>query len=355
MFGIKVISALLLSLILGFGVTYFCPLFDRLPTPTGFYAVGTTSYHWIDSKRTDLRMDSGHRELMIHVYYPRHSSCHKTDTFSYMPEHVKALKETSSIPLFFCAFFPDGLVSYAERNAPLEVEKVPYPVILFLPGIGGSGLYSSYLEELASHGYVVVYLVPTFDTAVTVFPDGKIVSLDATLKKAMDEVDRLAIYNYRTAAHERWKQDIEFVIEKLSALSSSGTSLFYHALNMDKVGLLGHSHGGWVVTDFCAHSAICKAGINMDGWTKTVDVKSFNKPFLFLLNDQSIEGVDAFYKSLEYPVRKEIIPGAGHEAFSDFVFIKKSLSTYFGISSDPNLVRNNIIEKIVTFFDAYLK
>jgi predicted dienelactone hydrolase len=50
------------------------PVF-RFPQPTGPYAVGTTTYHWVDAGRPGLFTadPDDHRELMAQVWYPAES------------------------------------------------------------------------------------------------------------------------------------------------------------------------------------------------------------------------------------------------------------------------------------------
>src|SRR5574341_2027340 len=47
------------------------PVF-RLPSPSGPYAIGTSTYHWIDGGRPEFfTMRPGeHRELMVQLWYP---------------------------------------------------------------------------------------------------------------------------------------------------------------------------------------------------------------------------------------------------------------------------------------------
>ena len=47
------------------------PIF-HFPKPTGSYAIGTVTYHWVDLSRPELFTTdpNDHRELMAQVWYP---------------------------------------------------------------------------------------------------------------------------------------------------------------------------------------------------------------------------------------------------------------------------------------------
>src|SRR5207247_2561409 len=60
--------------------------------------------------------------------------------------------------------------------APLA-RKRGWPVVLFSPGFGVEReLYAGLVEDLASHGYVVVAIDHPHDASIVQFPDGHVVA-----------------------------------------------------------------------------------------------------------------------------------------------------------------------------------
>lgn len=338
---------------------FLFPILNNTPIPSGSYAVGTIHYYWIDSSRTEPRLPSGKREIRVEFFYPSTRES-KAALFPYQPEKIDALKfiksKNSNLPSFVWNYMLSSIHSHAEPNAPLSSTESVYPLILYLPGIGGDNLHNVYLEELASHGYIVVALEPTFDTSVTVVSDGTIVGLDPTLEYAGKHKLSDEIYAYRTKAHRLWSDDIDFVVKRLETINNDSTSPFYKKLDLKNIGFLGHSHGGAVVTDYCGKHDVCKVGINMDGWTKTVNTtQGFNKPFMFLLNEEGLDDVNELYSNMNQKISQKIkIRGAKHAAFSDYILLKKPL-IYFYVAKDPESVRKQISNYLVTFFDRWLK
>jgi pimeloyl-ACP methyl ester carboxylesterase len=73
-------------------------------------------------------------------------------------------------------------------------------------------------------------------------------------------------------------------LERLNAADSSGK--FRGRLNLEAVGVFGHSFGGATAAQFCHDEPRCKAGIDIDGAPYgSVIQEGVTKPFVFLLSD----------------------------------------------------------------------
>jgi len=355
----KIIRYLPITLICSiiFCFWYLCPLFNNLPQPTGSYCVGYTHFDWYD---TQLSQD-----VNVEIFYPSVRPKSEELPFPYQPQKMTALAEInaqgSMLPHWIWRCLLSNIFSYGEPDATIIHEAHTFPVILYLPGIGGEDLHNVLCENLASHGYVVCAIIPAGDIAVTVASDGTIVPLNSQLKEAMQKGDRAAIYEYRNQAHVRWTSLIDSTLTKLSELNTDKNSEFYHVLDMDNVGMIGHSHGGAVVTDFCQKNKICKAGINMDGWTKTYNSDAqCDMPFMFMLGDiKDMPEIQNFIKNNENSSDFTAVTFAelGHEAFTDYCMLKQPIAAllnikpFFGgqgaIATEKNM--------IISFFDKHLK
>jgi len=338
--------------------SHLCPILYTFPKPTGPYCVGYVHYHW-----SNKSLDAQRAEFNAELFYPRKCTDNASNPFPYQPQKMHALASIKAaeswLPYFAWRCMLSNIVAYAEPNALISTTEASYPVLIYLPGIAGDDLHNVYLEELASHGYIICAIEPPYDTTVTVFPNNTIIPLDPNLKKTMADNDRDGIYAYRNQAHVRWNKYIETAIEQLHLLHNDMQSMFYHKLDFDRLGLIGQSHGGAVVTDFCQKHTQCKAGVNMDGWTKTYNnSNAFNVPFLFLLSETGgITETQPLFENNNRPDFKKVtIPGAGHLAFNDYVLVKKPIAQWFGIvTSDAHAIIAQIKNELVTFFNTYLK
>ncbi len=357
--------AVILLLILVSLVFYFHPILIQPPRLTGLYGVGTHSFQCVDSSRHEIHYKEfqKNREFPIRLYYP--STEHKSPKASYLKPYFNAIsillsKKTSIPKNIWAAFFSN--IHYHAQSTALPDKKFSYPVILFSPGIGSTPLHASYLEELASWGYIVVDVSHSYDMEPVVYAYNQVISLSPELTNAIARSDRDAIYKYRTQAHTTWLVDLECTFNFIQKLNQSGR---YHKMfDLNNVGVLGHSHGGGVAIDLCKTQEWCKAGIDMDGWTKTANTpEGFQKPFLFLLNADGLDEIDELLKNMNPETSKKIlIHDGGHNAFSDYILLKPPLAWLLGATKKLTLstqsqleIRRIICNHIRTFFDTYLK
>jgi hypothetical protein len=152
------------------------------------------------------------------------------------------------------------VITHATVRAPFVGTLRRSPVLLFSPG-GGMirELYTSQLEELASHGYVVAAITHTYDGFVTVFPDGSYVAYDSKRWPTPLSFEGEANLNQL----EWHADDIRVVLDELSRAPS--TLPFAGRLDLARVGAFGHSFGGIAAAHACQKDPRIKACLNQDG------------------------------------------------------------------------------------------
>jgi predicted dienelactone hydrolase len=231
------------------------PVFS-LPRPDGPYAVGTRIVHLVDESRSDSAFPSGHRELMVQVWYPAESASGPLAPY-------RRWRETTLLSSYD-AFHK----THSHLNAPVAKRGGPFPVLLFNPAWGGERTQNTYqTEDLASHGYIVIAIDHTHNSSLVAFPDGQVVK--ATRMPSIDDFRHATFQQQmRVAGKELDAQvaDDIFVLNSFSAMNSSTGSPWYRALDMQRVGALGHSFGGAVAVETCFRDGRVKAAMNMDGW-----------------------------------------------------------------------------------------
>ncbi|HEV3237904.1 MAG TPA: hypothetical protein VGZ25_13005, partial [Gemmataceae bacterium] len=164
-------------------------------------------------------------------------------------------------------------------------------------------------------------------------------------------------------------------LARLNASDQSGR--FQGRLDMDRVGVFGHSLGGATALQFCHDDSRCKAGIDVDGAPfGSVIAEGVTQPFMFILSDHKGESADAetpeairqaganirsIYNRLPSDSRLEImIQGANHYMFSDAAILKiplvmRALRTLGIVRIDGRRQVAVTAHYISTFFDVYLK
>ncbi|HEY7033524.1 MAG TPA: hypothetical protein VH482_19465 [Thermomicrobiales bacterium] len=219
----------------------------ELPDPTGTYAVGRTDYDLVDQSRDEIFTDdpADKREILLSVYYPVAPAA-DAETAPYMTETLRqAIARQDPSPIDEVA-----ITSHAYRDQP--VAKGVYPALIFLPGFGYPPVYyTSLLEEVASHGYVIAAVWPLYSAAAVEFPDGRIVLANEAGGKS-------------DAMFEVWKGDARFALDSLETFNREDGRFAGH-LDLEHVGAFGHSFGGGTAGEFAYHDERVDAAISMDG------------------------------------------------------------------------------------------
>jgi predicted dienelactone hydrolase len=265
-------------------LAYALPVFT-LPKPTGSYAVGTRYFDLVDASRTDPFVDKSprKRELMVKVCYPAKDDDSKLFSryFHNSPKLLRAWAAFYHVPSFMFSHL--RLVkTHSKESLELSEQQSSYPVVLFSHGAGTTmEIETSQSEDLASHGYIVVDIDHTYVSAATAFPDRIVMAQEATTN--FDTPEPAAPITQIMA------DDDKFVIEKLDELNKGNLDPgFTGKLNLDEIGVIGHSVGGAVAYNMAINDSRVKAAIDLDG---TVYITPKNPkdiaPFLMLANDRS--------------------------------------------------------------------
>ena len=167
---------------------------------------------------------------------------------------------------------------------------------------------------------------------------------------------------------------MSFVLDRLAQRNAADASgKFTGHLDMNRVGVFGHSFGGAAAAQFCQEDSRCKAVIDIDGAPHgSVIQTSVHKPFLFLMTDHSSEtgpesrqilaDIQSIYDRLPAESRlRVVIRGANHFTFSDDGALLKSHLVRRMLQAFGQLGMSGRRQLAVTtycvhsFFDAYLK
>ncbi len=266
----------ILGVLASAALSYYYPIFT-LPVPTGRYAVGTTTIDLVDNSRIELcdPTTKSYRELVLQVWYPAIATNGSKAAY---------LKDAQVVP--------DGLFSHlgliktnAVTDAPIATTSDSYPVVIYSPAWGGFRTDNTFqTEELASHGYVVIGLEHPCSVPMAVYPSGRIIY--ANLSSDYTSSDKALTTLLRVGEEQLVlrTQDIAFVLDRLPQINSRKP--FHSSLNLDRIGVFGHSFGGAAAAQACEIDPRLKAGMNMDGLLFGSAAKlGASQPFFFMSSD----------------------------------------------------------------------
>lgn len=254
----------------------------ELPRPTGPHRVGRTELHLVDEGRQDPFETSKPRELMISVWYPAAPTAAAGGAAYIASGAGKLVAEALLKPMGVEPARLDLSAIRTHASAEAAPAKGRYPVVLYSPGGGFSRSFGTVLvEDLASRGYVVVTIDHTYEALAVEFPDGRVVA------RAMPKGEGVL---QRTIAAR--VADARFV---LSALEGSvGRRLpngLASRMDFSRVGMFGHSAGGFTALQAMAQDRRIDAAANLDGSLAYSMSKSIygevveqglNRPFLLM-------------------------------------------------------------------------
>ncbi|XGV97678.1 MAG: alpha/beta hydrolase family protein [Leptolyngbya sp. BL-A-14] len=353
----------------------------QLPALTGPYPVGSTFYHLVDHRRNDIYdSTSTKRELMIYVWYPSHALPGETIPAPYQDEAVvKEIRRAYAKSLglkadTFVKLLCHSVQTHTTAQAPFATVQTRYPLLIFSHGFGvPPKLDTSLLEQLASHGYVVVSLSHTYDVP-TLFPDGQVIKQSSRFHfRSSNQAEIKPIFDEAVDVRSR---DVSFVLDELTSLNiSDPQGILTHHLDLDRVGILGHSLGGATAAETMLLDRRFKAGINLDGIMYGTAFAQGTKDGLdrpFMLVNHEGQTLDPALKSLQMSFYEKlkangyhlIIKGTKHMTFTDLPLIFPLLKANSDLKPqqaqdafgaiDPHRAEMIVTAYALAFFDKYL-
>ena len=400
------------------------------PKPTGRFAIETVKYHWTDRTLTEESPRKvGPRELIVQIWYPAEGVLPEKPLYNLSQNYIDMLvdeiglnKSEEELEQHFLSYFEKSIEAQSKMSVKelrkvlaesakervenkksllrmlqketktylsKEKEKVvrlkkllsngeslksigayyakkvdaskckisseikKFPVIIFSHGFGmGREFYSAYCENLASHGYVVVSADHTYSAFQAVLPSG--IGMASRAKEFVD--------------------DLSFILKQLEILNSSGS--FKDRLDLNNIGMFGHSLGGAATIEMCRKNKRVKAGVSMDAPLFLNNfAKPLARPFMLLQSENSLESKEEFGK---LPVKFcegiskmgcdaywVTLRGTGHNSFSDEAILKEivkdminndDLVPYFAVgSADGYFMTKKINNYLLAFFNKYLR
>ena len=223
----------------------------------------------------------------------------------------------------------------AVLDAPLDNSAGPYPLLMFSHGSCGIPTQSTFLLPLlASYGFIVA-APPHPGNTLLDFPNC------GTTQAQFD------------SARER-PQDILFVLNALLAAATDATSPFYGAIDANRLGMSGHSFGGFTTYVTASMEPRFKIAIPMAPFA--TGVPPLTIPSLTMLGQiDSVVNDDAIrtaYVAASAPKYLVEIANAGHFAFSDNCFLSPDCNPPTTLTQDE--AHDAVLRWVLPFVEVYL-
>ncbi|MBW8798477.1 MAG: hydrolase [Streptomyces sp.] len=309
------------------------PVRLTLPTPGGPYPVGTVSLRLVDTARADPWITAQpYRELMISIRYPARDVGGRPRAPQMLPGEAAGFAAVNNL-----ADVPADQVdwaatrTHAHEAAPVDRDRGPYPVLCYSPGTGDPrSLGTTLCDGLASRGYVVVMLDHTYDATAVQFPGGRVerTVLPAEYDRAYPDQKRIRALLKKTI--DVRVADTRFLLGELPRVLSrelGGTP------DLDRIGMFGHSAGGFTALQAMHDDRRIAAGADLDGVAayvqddgdtghlSTVAAEGLDRPFLLVGKDgndlSTVPSWNALWRHSRGPREGLTLRGAEHATFTD--------------------------------------
>jgi predicted dienelactone hydrolase len=335
-----------------------------LPAPNGPLNVGTSVVTLVDEDRADRYGSSptAPRELVLQVWYPADPDA-PVDLAPWVPAGADFGREAADwlgLPPFSLDHV--GLVrSHATADAPATRDAGALPLVIYAHGWGGfRTIQSDLAEHLASRGYVVAALDHTHGAVATAFPDGEVVPIDPM---ALPEGAPSATYDLASERLvETFTDDLAFLLDELEA---GAVPMLTGRLDLERVGVAGHSTGGGAAVRLCASDRRCAAIVGFDPWVEPVPDAilgaGIDVPFLALRSEEWVgNDNDARLRRLRasssVPAVLVSVDGTTHRDVTLLPFLTP-LSSQVGLAGPTSGARTHALTAAWTdaWFDRHLR
>jgi len=218
------------------------------------------------------------------------------------------------------------------EGAPVRRTGGRLPVVVFSHGAHDHRADTTIVvQELASHGYVVVTVDHTYD-AFSEFPDGRVIVPLMDPKYALEPAD--------------FATDIRFVLDRIEDLDAGRNPDAEHrplpaglrgALDLHRIGMFGWSKGGTATALVMSEDQRVRAGLSLDGPMQPTITIDLNRPFMMMtaqFTRAAQPSVAEFWSHLRGWRLNIQADGAVHRSYGDYQLLISQLAKAVGMRDE---------------------
>ncbi len=318
----------------------------KLIKPTGPYSIGTVIYEWTDTTRT-IKLSENvteKRKLIAQIWYP--SENNKNGTLAPYSAVSKDYRQVMT-----------NAFQRANFNSSISESNI----IFISPGRGTERyMYTTIVEDLVSHGYTIV-AVDMPQIGYTIYSDGFIIKPSKEYKppRGMMAGPYEKVDTFFEQPTKVGYEDLKFVFSKLKDLNTyDPNNRFTNRLNIETIGIFGHSLGGRIAGEFTNRTPAVKAYASMEGIPpRKIRYKGMlDIPVMMLCSSGTWPYAKENYFSLinnrKQPVYMVELPKFDHNSVTDNPYIFPEI---FKFEIDAVEALKTTRKILLSYFDGILK
>ncbi|HJQ76916.1 MAG TPA: hypothetical protein VJ948_06595 [Acidimicrobiia bacterium] len=338
----------------------------ELPAPSGPEPMGTMIVSLVDRDRDEIYgpRPGGPREFVAQVWYPARAGTEaERQVWSADWEVVvPAVARNLGLPSWF---LDHTRYTLGDAGVDRPVAGGTFPVVIYSHAWQGNrSIALNQIESLVSNGYIVIAPDHPYVAAATVLEDGEVAYQDPEALPDPATVDADVYESAATNLVFTLAGDIVTILDGLEAGENGPFAALVESVDLNRVGIYGHSAGGGAAIKVCLEDERCAAVLGMDPWVAPLTEDelrlTMSRPALYMRsegwvdtpNDALLAGIAARGSSVTYWMD---IEGAGH---NDFVMapLLSPLASQFGLKGPipAGRVIPIIDNYLAGFFDVYL-
>lgn len=262
---------------------------------------------------------------------------------------VLSVGASPKIPKFVVSHIPLAQSnSYLSDQISREREK--WPLVLMSHGLKGNPeIYTTYGEQLASQGFVVI--APTHT--------------DGSCSESYDHSSES--WEQRHRQLNQRVRDMQHILDQLQTSSDPRLSRLAARINSQTVGICGHSFGGATAAQMVEADKRIATGVSLDGWMFPLcsSVNRNSKPFLYINSDswqweENLLHMRQWCQNNAAGGHIVTLKGTSHHNYNDLPFyihpalrrwVSRNLKGWFG-AADPEQATRLAVSLTAAFFSS---
>ena len=341
--------------------------FNDVPKPTGNNNIGTKSIQLIDDDRLEWFTDDPKdlRKIMIQIWYPTNQPDGEEELYiDYGELRIEALASQFEYSPYLFKNLIDIETNSIKNAEPSSQSS--YPLIIFSHGLGGNRTQNTIMiEELASHGFVIIAIEHAYDANISIFDNGDIADYRSGINYQRRNTQKITpeeFWAIRLPQLQTRAKDVSYIIDQLEL--GNLPEKIINIIDLNNIGVFGHSFGGATSIYSSYYDDRIDACINLDGWMVVVPDEiidsGIDRNFMYIGQEQwdeelNYQKLDKFIKS-NTKSSKILIPNTTHYDFSDTPHMSKAAKL---LNKSGNVkgesLKKILNELIVSFFNQNLK
>lgn len=333
------------------------------------YIISTKDFIWLDKSRIDPEY-GGRRLLNVRIWYPADTTALVRGTASLQNTPYHYHLEDAWEELSHWNEAELNMLNEVQTRSfvqlPVYERSEKFPLILFSPSLGGNlFMYTTYAEELAMQGYVVMGVNHLYESEYVFDPKHRLYSGNFSFHdslKSLQIPDEITVEEYRAEKGKRQKVLAEDLLFCMDELQNREEEIISSMADFERIGVFGHSIGGSAAIYSSVLDERIDAVVDIDGTPPSVALENgIESPLLFIEDLIPYQTHSGYMKVQQR--RNEFCEKTGSFAYR-FLFADTDHNSFMDIhqyqaaTQDENLSSHELINDVsaimIDFFDASL-